>query len=440
MNAPLTQSKLEVPAGHLLSQERDENGNIQLRFIELETGAVRFTDGSLAPGEQLRPSDSLVDRQRDAQLAHYAYHESLRAFAAEHRTRQMSAPTGYRMMTQKEGFNAPLSVGCTPKGRFLLDLAVGDVHRDANMPNYAAGYQLAEGIADVLSQPIVTAKATNFYMTWDDITSFRRVKPNAVAPGAGVPEVSISKTDARYATVPYALGGFMQTEVETNADAPLRPFQKLVKRVMEALYLEREIRVANLLITSGNWDAGHVTTVLAAAKWNGGASSDPVRNIRNLMELSARPVTGIGMSRQVYDVFSENPNVQKYFTFKSTGAPLPGPAQISALLDLPPIYVQEMKYYASGSTFSWPLGGNVVLFRNPPEMPPTSQDDVSTSATFRFLGGDAPDGTAQGGWIVRTFFLPDRGERGGRKVVVAHNDAEVIASKITGGLILNAFQ
>jgi hypothetical protein len=440
MNAPNAPTKLEVPAGHVLSTERDESGSLRLRFIELETGAVRFTDGSMAPAdEQLRPSDKVVDRQRDKMLAHYAFHEQLQAYGTMHKVKKMSAPTGFRVLSMKEGFTDD-RIGCRPTGKRLLDIGVADVHRDANLPNYAAGYSLAEGIADVLSSPIVTAKATNFYMTWDDINSFRRVKPNASAPGAGVPEVSISKTDARYVTVPYALAGFMPTEVETNADTPLRPFQKLVRRIMEALYLEREIRVSALLTTSANWDAGHVTTVAAGAKWNGGASSDPVRNIKNLMELSAQKVTGIGMSRQLYDIFTENQAVQKYIAYKTQVAPIPNPANIAALLDLPPIYVQEMKYYASGTTFSWPLGGHVVLFRQPPEMPPTSQDDVSTSATFRFLGGDSPDGTQQGGWIVRTFFMPDRGERGGRKVVVAHNDAEVMASKITGGLILNAYQ
>jgi hypothetical protein len=435
--------KIKVPAGHvLLTGGNPEVGGDTIRFLETSTGQVRLSDGSLAPaGEQLRPADSAVDRDRDQALSDYAYNEHLRSMLAASGKRSMSAPAGFRVLSEREGFStSQLGVATTGTRKVLMDMGVGDVHIDAALPNYAAGYRLGEAVADIVSAPVISAKASNYYMTWDDVNSFRRVTPNAGAPGGNVPEISVSKTNALYATVPYALGGFMPTEVETNADAPLRPFQKLVRRVMEALYLEREIRVATQLTTSGSWDSAHVTTVAAGAKWNGGASADPIRNLRNLIELSALEPTGIIMSRAVYNIFSESPAVQKFFAYKDSGAPLPNAAQMSALLDLPPIYIAKMKYYASGTTFSYVWGNDVVLFRQPGEMPPTSQDDVSTAATFRWLGGDAPDGTQQGGWNVRTFYLADRGPRGGRKVVVAHNDDEVVTSNITGGLIKNAVQ
>lgn len=439
-------NKIKVPAGHVLMQDAptQEGGRAggALRFLEVATGKVYALDGTLAPmSEQMRPSDSVIDRERDYALADYAYTESLKAMGCAMGARSMSAPTGYRVLTHNEGYvNSQLA--CKPKGERVvkMDIGVGDVHRDANLPNYAAGYRLGEAVADIVAAPIVTAKASNYYQTWDDVNSFRRVIPTMTAPGATVPEVSVSKTDTQYSTQPYALGGFMPTEVETNADAPIRPFQKLVRRVMEALYLEREIRVATLLTTTGNWDSNHFTTIAAGAKWNGGASADPIRNLRNLIEVSALEPTGIIMSRIVYDVFSENAAVQKFFTYKNTAAPLPTAQQISSLLDLPPIYVSKMKYYASGTAFTYVWGNDVVLFRQPPEMPPTSQDDVSTAVTFRFLGGDAPDGTTQGGWTVRTFYLAERGQRGGRKIVVAHNDIEKVTSNITGGLIKSAFQ
>lgn len=438
-------TKIDVPPGHVLLRDTPREGHRPsgaIRFLDIATGQVRCADGTMAPmSEQLRPADSAVDRDRDAMLSDYAYQRAMSSMAAARGQRKMSVPNGYRRLTDSEGFSAS-QLGCTPCGSrtVLMDIGVADVHIDSALPNYAAGYRLGEAVADVVAPPIVTAKASNYYQTWDDVNSFRRVQPHAGAAGAAVPEVSVSKTNALYQTVPYALGGFMPTEVESNADAPLRPFQKLVGRVMEALYLEREIRLATKLTTTGNWASGQLITVAAGAKWNGGASADPVRNCRQLIASSAMEPTGIIMATPVLQVFQESPAVQKFLAYKSTLAPLPNAAQISALLDLPPIYPARMKYYASGTTFSYVWGNDVVLFREPPEMPPTSQDDVSTAATFRWLGGDAPDGTAQGGWVVRTFYLADRGARGGRKVVVAHNDAEVITSNITGGLIKAAYQ
>lgn len=443
-NTPST--KINVPDGHVLLQDAPTRDGARaagaVRFLDLATGQVRCMDGSLAPrSEQLRPADGAVDVDRDGALADFAYQQAMASMAKQRGVRKMSAPDGYRRLTEAEGFSTS-QLGVTPTGSRVvtMDLGVADVHIDAALPNYAAGYRLGEAVADLIAPPIVTSKASNYYQTWDDVNSFRRVKPNVASSGAAVPEVSVSKTNNLYQTVPYALGGFMPTEVETNADAPLRPFQKLVRRVMEALYLEREIRVATKFQTTGNWAAGQVITVAAGAKWNGGASADPVRNLRQLIETSAMEPTGIIMSRVLYNVFSESPAVRAYYAYKDAGAPIPKPGEMQALLDLPPIHVARMKYYASGTTFSYVWGNDVVLFREPPEMPPTSQDDVSTGATFRWLGGDAPDGTAQGGWIVRTFYLADRGPRGGRKIVVAHNDAEIMASNITGGLVRNAYQ
>ena len=44
------------------------------------------------------------------------------------------------------------------------------------------------------------------------------------------------------------------------------------------------------------------------------------------------------------------------------------------------------------------------------------------------------------GFLVRTYYDPKRGARGGTQVVVVHNDIEVQTSQLVGGLILNAHQ
>lgn len=429
-NLSATSAKIKVPEGHVILTE-----NGQQRFLELRTGRVTHLDGTRADAsEQLEPVQAGVEQDRMAMLSDYAYMEQVRSIVRK--TRRPARVPEHFAMSEK----SPTGMRTMGERLVTMDIGQGDVHVDSAMPNYAAGYQLDEGMADIAAAPIVTGKASNIYQTWDDINSFRRVLPTGASGGGQVAEISVSKTNATYTTKPFALAGFMQTEIESNADAPLRPYQKLVRTVMEALALEREIRVATLLRTSGNWASSQYINLAAAAKWNGGASSDPVRNIRQLIETSARPVTAILMSTLAINAMTENAAVQKYFGFKQSARPLPTTGELEALLRLPPIYEAPMKYYASGTTFSYVWGGDVVLVRAPAEMPPTSQDDVATAATFRWLGGDAPDGTAQGGWLVRSFFIADRGPRGGRKIVVAHNDAEVVTSNIVGGLIAGAYQ
>ena len=101
-----------------------------------------------------------------------------------------------------------------------------------------------------------------------------------------------------------------------------------------------------------------------------------------------------------------------------------------------------MKYYSpngGGLTFMW--GTSCILIRQPDQMPPTSQDDIATSYTFRWNASSGlADGQASGGFVIREFFNQFRGSMGGSQIVAVHNDAEVMTSGLVGGLIAGAYQ
>lgn len=318
----------------------------------------------------------------------------------------------------------------------LMDLAVGDVHKPTILSNFAGGYHLAQGVADLVSPPILTPKQSDYYAVWNQSVEFKRAMSNATSPGGAVPEVNPSLSTTQFTAAPFALAAFVPTEVESNADAPLRPFQKAVSMVMDKILLEREIRVAQKVQTSANWTSANVQALAAGAQWNGGASSDPVANLHTAIENSYLDVTDIIFSELVDHDWSRNPAVQKYVGFKDK-EPGISASSFSSTLNLPPIHVARMKYISAGAlTYVW--GNHVVLIHKPAEQPPTSQQDIATSYTFRWNGGMAPDGTMTAGFLVRTFYDPKRGPRGGTQVIVAHNDSEQMTSTIVGGLILNA--
>jgi hypothetical protein len=397
------------------------------------TVALKNPDGSIrgnleiSTGRIVGPSGETLERltplgDHDAMLADYAatyYHANI--------ARQVGGPV-------------MMNAGQSDERLVTMDLGQGDVHIDAALPNYAAGYKLASGCADIAMPAVVVPKASNKFFTWDTVNAFKRVIPNGGTSGGLVPEINPTLSSASYSTVEYALGAFVPTQVQANADAPLKPYQAAVNRIMNALLLEREIRVATLLQTSGSWDASVVTTLAAGAKWNGGASSDPISDLHTIIEGSAMPVTGIVMSERTAHSFQRNANVQKYTGYKNGIAPLPNISDFAAVLNLPPIYQANMKYFASGTTLSYVWGNHVVLLHSPPQNPPTTQDEVASAYTFRWNGGDAPDGSMSAGFLVRTYYDPKRGSRGGNMVVCVHNDAEVMTSTLVGGLILNAWQ
>jgi hypothetical protein len=330
-----------------------------------------------------------------------------------------------------------------------MDLGQADVHIDAALANYAAGYKQWEGIADEVAPLVPVDKASNKFWTWDKDDVFQDAEDLIVGPGAAVKEISPRLSSSSYTTVAYGVASYVSTELSANQDAPLKVEQAAMRRCLNAINLGRERRVAALVTTSGNWTGGYTSALAAGAKWNGGASSNPVQDLFTAIEASLTPVRTIAMSELVWHDFVQNSAVQKYVAMKTAAPPLPNARatnqgriaaeEFSAILGLPPFLIGRQKGKLTSTTYGYVWGNNVALLENDPTVPSDGQT-ISTAKTFRWTGADSgtPDGTVQGGFLVRSYYDPKRGARGGRVVVVTHNDAEVMTSVVAGGLITGA--
>lgn len=330
-----------------------------------------------------------------------------------------------------------------------MDLGQADVHIDKTLASYAAGFKLQEGCADIASPPIVVPNASDKFWTWDKDDAFQLVQDMVSSAGGAVKEVSMRLSNTGFATKQFALQAFVPTEVQANADAPLNPTLAAMRRIMNAMMLAREVRVATLLRTAGS----HANTITSTAttKWNAGSASNPIQDLFTLIEASLQPITDIIMSEQTAHDFMQNAAVQKYLAYKQA---VPGLQHVSsdgrgsgtsmesfsAMLGLPPIHVAAMKYKTAASTYSYVWGGDVLLLHRPPAGVPKDGQDIAASYTFRWGGGQVGDATVQGGFIVRSFFNQFRGPRGGQQIVVTMNDAEVSTSTLVSGLIIGAHQ
>lgn len=340
-----------------------------------------------------------------------------------------------------------------------MDLGQVDVHIDKALANFAVGYKLAQAVGDIASPPIVVPNATDRYFQWNQDDAFQAVQDVAVSAGAQPKEVSPRLSNTNFVTQQFGLQAFIPTEVMANADAPLNLQLQYMRRVMNALILARELRVQSLLRTSSNHTFS--TTLTASTKWNGGASSNPIQDLFTLIENALMPITAIVMSEQVWHDFVQNAAVQKYLASKINvpGIPFVGSdgkinnsAQFTSILGLPRIEIAAMKYKTGSSAYTYVWGGDVVLLHEAQGGAPRSGDEAAPSYTFRWSGGSAPDaGSAMaaayglnaslaGGFMVRTFFNPFRGPRGGYQICVTHNDAEVMTSNVVSGLLIGAHQ
>lgn len=334
-----------------------------------------------------------------------------------------------------------------------MDLGQADVHIDTALAGYAAGFALQEGVADYASPPVIVPHASDRYYTWDKDDTFQLVQDIAASPGSAVKEVSSRLSSTPFQTRQYALQAFVPTEVQANADAQINPQLAAMRRIMNAMMLAREIRVANLLRTSANH--ANVTTLTASTKWNGGTSSNPIQDLLTIVENSLQPITDIIMSPQAAHAFMQNAAVQKFIAYKPSIPGLPSANGTSttgagsldaftAILGLPPIRIAAMKYKATATTYPYIWGGDVLLLHKPPAGVPRDGQDIAASYTFRWNAADVVGGSTNtannGGFTVRSFYNPYRGPRGGQQVVVTMNDIEVMTSTLVSGLIIGAFQ
>jgi hypothetical protein len=331
----------------------------------------------------------------------------------------------------------------------LMDLSVTDVHQPSTMSNFAGGFRLAEGVADLVSPVIPVVKQSDYYAIWNSANAFQRVAAVQGAPGAMPNLINPGLAFTEYKAPEYAIGGILPTEIEANADAPLRPFEALSDMILDKLRLEREFRVQTLLTTSGNWNSNNVLALGSGQQWDAGATSDPISNMQYIEEHSFAPISRWVFGTPAYHAFVRNPAVRAYYFAKSgDDTVLPEPRKISQIFDLAPIVVDDMKYSptsTSAATYVWPSAAGsssaVVALHEPKTMPPTDGRDVMTSCTFRWSGGMAPDGRLiVGGFLLRSWFKPGGGGRGARIVVLVHNDDEVMPSNIIGGVITGVIQ
>ena len=79
-----------------------------------------------------------------------------------------------------------------------MDLGQADVHIDKTLASYAAGYKLQEGVADIVSPPVVVPNASDKFWTWDKDDTFQLVQDMASSAG-GVFALQVAPNAATFA-------------------------------------------------------------------------------------------------------------------------------------------------------------------------------------------------------------------------------------------------
>lgn len=424
--------------GQYLSVGTVQNG--QPAFIDIVTGHTFDAAGNSVG--RMTPMDSTKDAEECQQLSIYAANRAMGNLAQTVRGCGHSALDG-AIESQAHQLSRFANVSTAEEMGQALDIGITEVHQPGALPGVVMGYRNEGGVADIYAPPVMVPHTQDKYYQFAKEDAFQRAVPSIVSPGALVDEVQPRFGATQFTCIGRGVGAFIPTEIEANQDPGLQIKKASVSRCLNVIELEREIRVATLARTSGNWNSA--TTLASTYQWNGGANSDPVKDINKVIEDSYGRPDGMILSERTWNAMRRNPAVRSYYTYSGIGAGMLTDQQMVSLLQLPTVYVAAMKYINTSNALQYVWGNDVVIFRKPSQIPPTDPTDIASAYTFRWTGPGAVQDADSGlspsrGYVVRQFFNQVRGTLGGIQVVVCHFDAEKQTSAYIGNLVIDAYQ
>lgn len=300
------------------------------------------------------------------------------------------------------------------------------LHVDAALSDFATAYRNDGFIADLLCPVVMVDKRSDKYFTRSrrDVST---IVNDIIGPKSRANEASYDVSTSNYSVTGRALVDFVSAAEVRNADAPLDPRQLAVQNLMQKLMLAREIRVATLLTTSGNYAPGNTSAV--AVPWSTVTGSDPIGDINTAM--AAIPFSGedtqfFGFcSRPVWNALRKHPDI---LALKGLDKGQVSRAEFASFFELDAMLVSDVWYDTAnpGQSASYSRGWGSSVFgvvRVPRQL---SGPDISAFAcTFR----------VKPGMQVRTWDEPSRGEGGSEAIQVEFADDEVIVQNDMGYLL-----
>ena len=153
-----------------------------------------------------------------------------------------------------------------------------DVHIDTPLSNIAVeAFTSGVFVAPMLFPVVPVAKQSDVYYTITKNSWLRVPQSTLRAPKQSPRRVEFDVSSDNYFAFNYALAGENAHEVLANADNPINLRQRTVRKVVEDLMRDMEVRIANQVTSISNIGSG--VSLSGGAKWSDYLNSDPISDI-----------------------------------------------------------------------------------------------------------------------------------------------------------------
>jgi hypothetical protein len=298
---------------------------------------------------------------------------------------------------------------------------------DADLTSLVIAYQNQGLIADEVMPRVRVARQEFKYLRQNNVDGFT-VPETRVARKGRPNMVDTSATESTDSTVDYALDDVVPLSDLQNADGRFNPLARAATYLAELIALAREVRVASLVTTIGNYPSSQRTTLSGTTQWSH-ASSNPVAAILDALDVPVMRPNVIVMGQQVYTKLIQHTAVVQATKGTSQSYGVAEKAALAQLFGVDRVLVGAawVNTAKKGQTATMARGWGkycALLHMNPSAF-------GSTGATFGF--------TAQWGErIAGSDFDRNVGMRGGQVVRVGESVKELIADSACGYFFADA--
>lgn len=324
-----------------------------------------------------------------------------------------------------------------------LSLEPTDVHVPEELPNYLAGYKPFGFRADDVSPVIPVDNDSDYYRTQNHLDTFEAV-PMKVSTEGRHAQIDLRTSTTKYTVVRRAIGVFINAITEQQSSYNVR--QAAMKLIQRKMFLDREIDVMAQASTTTNFASANRFPLAAGSEWNGGADSDPIKDLQFVMDASAQEVTEFHLNLKQAFTLLRHPATRDQFRM------MIGDGAVDAALnvvgktggmntkrDFTIPGIGDFRVHAAKRTnattgvleYVFPTG-TIIGVHNEPGAP-ADMDTINTLRTFRVRGA------AGVGYTVREYLTPDRGAEGGTMLVASQAEISVVTANNAGGIISGAF-
>lgn len=296
------------------------------------------------------------------------------------------------------------------------------------IPGFSLGYDPGDLIADLVS-PVLPGSIERKYPKWARRNTSRILNLQISSDGE-IPETGIDVTFPTYAETPYGA----KSQVDLNAVAQsadsIDLFEAHMGSIMSDLLLGREKRVADLVMTSGNYLAGCTSALAGFNRWDVGpatSTADPIKDLRITAKTAAAvgvTVNALVASTQVLEYLRTHPKViaQSGLTAE---ARVVSDDVLKRVIGVDYIIEGKARYDSAGSaaaaTYAWLWGKGCALLKVTPGSGLMQKAFTKTFRHTPLTVRDERDGT--------------RGVRGMTWLIGTHEDAEVVTMSDAGYLL-----